>query len=132
MADRFARATTSEEVRFPDRIGRGQKVESLKRPTESDFGHGPRIWDAVVRGHGSVKATAFTMGEKDESLIRRQITEGTIRLREFFDADEAALCEFAEYVLDTFKPARKSKREIALEQLPRMMQLFLDAATEDK
>jgi hypothetical protein len=32
MADRFARATTSEEVRFPDRIGRGKATKVLPGP----------------------------------------------------------------------------------------------------
>lgn len=118
----------SREVRLPDRIGY-QPV--AKSPVQSDFGFGPRIWDAVVRGHGSVKATAYTMGQKDESLIRRQITDGTIRLREFFEADEAALCEFAEYVLETFKPARKSKKQIAREQIPQLLALMLGALEED-
>jgi hypothetical protein len=97
-----------------------------------DFSHGPAIWDVLVHGHGSVKATAFTMGEKDESLIRRQVQDGTIRLREFMDADERALCEFAEWVLGTFKPARKSKRQLARERLPELFTLLMEATEEER
>lgn len=90
------------------------------------------IWEAVVRGHGSVKTTAFTMGDTDPSLLRRQVTDGTIRLREFFEADENALCEFAEYVLETFQPARKTKKQIARERLPELVALMLDATEGDE
>jgi len=115
---------------MPERIGHGKRAELPPSPTESDFGHGPQIWDAIVRGHGSVKAAAFTMGQKDASQIRRQVTTGTIPLREFMEADETALCEFADYVLETFQPARKSKQQIALETLPEMMRVIIEALTE--
>lgn len=98
--------------------------------TESDFGHGPKIWDAIVRGHGSVNATAITMEDTDPTQLKREVTTGAIRLRKFFEADETALCEFAEYVLDTFQPARKSKRQLARERLPELFAVLL-AATED-
>lgn len=131
MAATVTNAVQSKEVRFPDKVGRSPAKAHLKGPSASDFGHGQRIWEAIVRGHGSVKAAAFTMGQRDESQIRRQVMDGTIRLREFFEADENALCEFAEYVLATFQPARKSKRQIARERLPELVQLVLEATNEE-
>lgn len=127
MPSTVANAVQSREVRLPDRVGRTAKVEHVSSPKESDFGLGPMIWDAIVRGHGSVKAAAFTMGNTDPSLLRRQVVDGTIQLRKFFEADEAALCEFAEYVLETFKPARKSKKQIAREQIPQLLALMMTA-----
>lgn len=127
----------SQEVRSPDSIRRRPAKAELKKsdavgsgPMESEFGLGPTIWDAIVRGHGSVKAAAFTMGKKDESQLKRQITNGTIRLKEFMQADQDALCEFAEWLLDTFKPARQSKRQQAIARLPELLALMLAVVTE--
>lgn len=127
MSSSFANRARSEEVLLSDSPRPSPAKAHLKSPSESDFGLGPMVWEVIVRGHGSVKATASTMGNTDPSLLRRQIVDGTIQLRRLFEADEAALCEFAEYVLETFKPARKSKKQIAREQLPHLLSLMMTA-----
>lgn len=139
MPQTMTGAVRSQEVRTQD-SPRPQAAKASLRgsdavresPMMSDFGPGRTIWEVLVKGHGSANATAITMGNTDPSLLRRQVTEGTIQLRKFFEADEAALCEFAEYVLETFQPARKSKKQIARERLPELLTLMLDAVTEDE
>lgn len=139
MPRSLANAARSEEVRSYDSIRPTPARASLRQSdgvgssrTESDFGHGPKIWEAIVRGHGSVNAAAITMGNTDPTQLKREIDLGTIRLKKFFEADEAALCEFAEYVLNTFKPARKSKRQVAKDRLPELLGLMLAALEGDE
>lgn len=139
MRPTLPNAAPSQEVRtYDNHRKKPAKVERLQSDvvglgrTESDFGHGPKIWDAVVRGHGSVNATAITMEDTDPTQLKREITTGSIRLKKFFEADEAALCEFAEYILSTFQPARKSKRDLALERLPELFAVVIEGLTEDE
>lgn len=132
MPQTMPQRSRSQEVRSLDQIGLTPAKASLASPTESDFGHGPQIWDALTSGHGSVKATAFTMGQKDESQIRRQVVRGSLTLLELFKADEQALCEVADYILATFKAARKTKKQLALERLPELLGLMIDAVAEEK
>ncbi len=137
MSRSLPNPTSSQEVRSYEGIrpkavkaGLRQSDALGSHRTGSDFRHGPKIWDALVRGHGSVNATAITMGQTDPTQLKREVTLGTIRLKKFFEADEAALCEFAEYVLDTFQPARKSAKQIAKERLPELLGLMLAALEE--
>lgn len=122
----------SQEVRSYDGIGLKPAKASLRGPngserrTESDFLHGLGVWDAIVKGHGSVNAAAITMENTDPSLLKRQVVDGDLRLKKLFTADERALCAFAEYVLETFQAARKTPKQIAIEKLAEMQRQMAD------
>ena len=119
----------SEEVRTSDRIGLKPAKAHLKRPT-SDFTSGPALWEVLVTAHGSVNAAAITMGNTDPSLLRRQVLDGTLPIKKLFEADDRALAAFGEFLVERFGDARKSKAQIAREQLPAMFAKFLEAITE--
>lgn len=133
MPPTVANAVQSKEVRSVDSVRpRAAKADLRKSDgvgshrMESDFRHGPKIWDALVKGHGSVNATAITMEDTDPTQLKREVTSGSIRLVKLFTADEAALCDFAEYVLGTFKPALKSPRQRAIEKVADMQKQLAD------
>lgn len=132
MAPRLNSVHHSEEVRSYEGIRPKAAQAHLKSSdavgsnrTDTEFRHGPKIWDAIVRGHGSVNAAAITIDNTDPTQLKREIESGNIRLKKFFQADESALCEFAEYVLDTFQPARKTPAELAMERLPELLACIL-------
>jgi len=111
---------------MPDKIG-GRTAKAGLHRTPSDFTLGEAIWEVLVRGHGSVKAAAFTMGNTDPSLLRRQVLDGTLTLKKLFEADPKALASFGEFLVEHFGHTKKSKREIAREKLPELLALVFDA-----
>lgn len=126
MASNVATRRVSEEVRLPDKIGYQPIKPSAQSPT-SDFSYGAAIWDVLVSGHGSVKATAFTMDNTDPSQLRRQVLDGTLPLKKLLEADPKALASLGEFLIQHFGDAKKSKRQIARERLPELLALVFDA-----
>jgi hypothetical protein len=92
----------------------------------------PAIYEVLMRGHGSVKAMAYTMGNTDPSLLRRQILDGTLPLKKLLEADPRALAAFGEFLLEHYGHALKSRQQLAREKLPELLALFLDAVSEEK
>jgi len=113
-------------------VGQGQAKATLRPrvaveiPTET-FPHGEAIWEVLVKGHGSVKATAITMGNRDRSLLRREVLDGTLTLAQLLSADDRALTLFGEFLIENFGQSRKSKQQIARERLPELLALMFDA-----
>lgn len=101
-------------------------------PEAVSFTYGESIWEVLVKGHGSVKATAITMGNRDRSLLRREVLDGSLTLAQLMQADPKALAAFGEFLMDTFGDSKKCKAQIARERLPEMFALILDAITEQK
>lgn len=122
-------ARKSDPVRLPDTFGRRQAKASLPGPT-SDFALGEQIWEVIVKGHGSVKAAAYSMGNTDPSLLRRQILDGTLPLKKLLEADPKALAAFGEFLREHFGHATKSKAQIAREKLPELLATILEAVAE--
>ena len=131
MPSTVANARQSTEVLPQDGIRLRPAKATLKSPT-SDFSFGPGLWEVLVKEHGSVKATAFTMGDTDPSLLRRQVMDGTLPIKKLFDADPQALAAFGEFLVEQFGGTRKSKQQIAREKLPELFAALLDAVTEAK
>ena len=128
MSNSIAHARQSDPVRLPDKIG----YQRVKSGPTSDFTYGESIWEVLVKSHGSVKAAAFTMGNTDPSLLRRQILDGTLPLKKLFEADPKALAAFGEFLVEQFGDAKKSKQQIARERLPELFALMLEAIQEGK
>lgn len=103
----------------------------LKRPT-SDFRFGNAIWEVLVKEHGSVKAAAFTMGDTDPSLLRRQVLDGTLPIRKLFEAEPRALAGLGQFLVETFGDSKKTKSELARERLPELFAAFLEAVQPSK
>lgn len=135
MSANVAVRVTSEEVRTSDGFGRRQAKASLKSPIQSptsDFTLGPVIWEVLVKEHGSVKATAFAMGDTDPSLLRRQIIDGTLPLKKLLEADPKALAAFGEFLVEQYGQSRKSKQQIAREKLPELIAALIEAVTPEE
>lgn len=127
MAATVANARQSHLVPELDNVGLRPAKASLQRPTTATFELGEVIWEVLVKGHGSVKETAFAMGNTDRSLLRRRVLDGSLELRELFQADPKALVAFGEFLQTHFGEAQKTKQQIARERLPELLALFLDA-----
>lgn len=123
MPHSVQRAHASDPVRLPDKIG----YQRVKPSPTSDFTYGEAIWEVIVKSHGSVKSAAFTMGNTDPSLLRRQILDGTLPLKKLFEADPKALATFGEFLQQHFGDAKKTRQEIAREKLPELFAAILDA-----
>lgn len=109
-----------------------QAKASLEQAVDPAFPMGNAIWEVLVKGHGSVKAMAFTMGNRDRSLLRREVLSGELTLAQLLQADEKALAAFGEFLVEHFGAARKSKAELARERLPELLATLLDLTTETK
>ena len=83
-----------------------------------------------MSGHGSVKATAITMGNRDRSLLRREVLDGSLTLKQLLEADPRALAALGEFLIDTFGESQKSKAQIARERLPELLATILEAVSE--
>lgn len=130
MGGSLARQVVSEPVRSSESSRHRMAKAELDRPAVGPFVHGAAIWDALVRGHGSVKAAGITMGDTDPSQLKRQICEGTIRLKDLFQADDKALALFGEFLVEQFGESKKSKAQIAREKLPEMLATIIEALAE--
>ena len=104
-------------------------VESQTLPDGPLAGLGGMVESALVRVYGSKKAAAIEL-EKDRSQLRRQLEMGTLMIREL-DRPEV-LAALGEVLVEEFGGARKSKKQIAIQRLPELLALMLDAVTEDK
>lgn len=135
MCPTVANAHRSEPVLPSAGLGRRTVKAHLKGPmvgpTQISM-RGPAIWEVLVRAHGSVKAMAFTMGNTDPSLLRRQVLDGTLPLKKLLEADPRALAAFGEFLVEHYGHTQKSKQQIAREKLPELLALFLDAVSEEK
>lgn len=98
----------------------------------SDFSLGVALWNVLVHAHGSVNATAITMGNTDPSFLRRQVLDGTLPIKKLFEADDRALADFGDFLLEHFGQSRKTKSQMAREKLLEALAAFLDLTTEDK
>lgn len=126
----MANGLQSDPVLMPDKIGRRSQAKASFSPT-SDFPFGPVIWEVLVKEHGSVKAAAFTMGDTDPSLLRRQILDGTLPIKKLFEADPRALAAFGDFLVEQFGDSKKTKQELAREKLPELLAAFMDALTPE-
>lgn len=109
-----------------------QRQEQTPEPETNDFPLGEAIWEVLVKGHGSVKATAITMGNRDRSLLRREVLSGDLTLKQLLEADDKALAAFGEFLIDNFGDSRKSKAQVARERLPELFAAILDALAETR
>lgn len=125
MGASVARQASSVPVRSSDADRHRMAKAHLDRPT-SDFSYGAAIWDVLWKGHGSVKAAGITMGNTDPSQLKRQICDGTIRLKDLFGADDKALALLGQFLLDNFGDATKSKAQVAREKIPELLAAILD------
>jgi hypothetical protein len=130
MRTNLATRLISEEVRPSDALRPKPAKATLQSPTHRTFTLGETIWEVLVKGHGSVKAAAFSMGDTDPSLLRRQILDGTLPLKKLFEADPKALAAFGEFLVEHYGHAKKSKKQIARERLPELFAALLEAIEE--
>lgn len=132
MSSSVAARRTSEQDRLPDKVGCLPAKANLPGPTDRTFALGATIWEVLVKGHGSVKAAAFTMGQTDPSLLRRQVLDGTLPLKKLLEADAKALVTFGEFLVEHYGEASKSKAQLAREKLPELLATLLDLVEERK
>lgn len=85
-----------------------------------------------MKGHGSVKAAAFTMGNTDPSLLRRQVLDGTLPLKKLLEADPKALVTFGEFLIEHFGAKAKSRHDIAVEKVQELLAAILELRSEAK
>lgn len=116
---RLTPAKAQLESRTQSRPVTDGPLERLSRTVES----------ALVSIHGSHKAAAIEI-DVDRAQLSRQLKLGTFDLRQQAAAGEAFLAAFGAALVEEFGAARKSKRQIALEQLPLLFQRTIEALTE--
>lgn len=90
---------------------------------------GKAVKRACVLAHGSGMAWAIEVGV-DQSQLNRQCERGTLDLRGMASAGETALAQLGRELQQEFGGAMKSKKQIAREVLPQMMQTILDLTDE--
>lgn len=142
MSASMPNAARSQEVGTIDSVRRVPAKAALREQStvgssrsgrkDTEFRLGPTLYDVLVDGHGSVKALVLSVNEhKDPTLLKRQISSGTLELRELFKADPTALVVLGEWLIETFGGKRKSKRQMARERLPELLTLMLDVLSEE-
>ena len=132
MGQTVTASRRSDQNLLPDRAGPSRVKAHLGSPTVRTFDLGNAIWEVLVKGHGSVKAAAFTMGQTDPSLLRRQVLDGTLPLKKLMEADPRALVTFGEFLVEHFGEKSKSKAQLAREKLPELLATILDIVDEAK
>src|SRR5688572_12404521 len=133
MPSTLANARQSHLVPELDKVGPRRAAAAGMHPMNgSTFALGEVIWEVLVKGHGSVKETAYQMGDTDRSLLRRRVLDGTLELRDLFTADPKALAAFGEFLIDQYGDSKKTKQQIAREKLPELLAAFVDAFSEGK
>lgn len=90
---------------------------------------GRTIKAALVQTHGSGQAAAITL-DIDQSDLTRRIKIGTLDQRALAAGGEAFLATFGEMLVEEFGAARQSKKQIALQRLPELLQLMIEAVKE--
>ena len=132
MAPSVSQRQPSPEVRSYDGLRPRPAKAVLPGPAVGFSQTGTLIWEVLVKGHGSVKAAAFTMGQTDPSLLRRQVLDGTLPLKKLMEADPRALVTFGEFLVEHFGEKSKSKAQLAREKLPELLATILDIVDEAK
>lgn len=133
MTHTVAVARRSHPVPSFDHVGQAKPAKADLPPrTTAAFPLGEAIWEVLVKGHGSVKAAAFTMGDRDRSLLRREVISGELTIKQLFEADEQALATFGEFLIEHFGHRTKSKTQIAREKLPELLAVILEAVAEQE
>lgn len=96
-------------------------------PESPLVGLGGLIEAALVRVYGSKKAAAIELG-KDRSHLRRQLALGTLIIREL--DNPLVLAALGQVLMEEYGAQRKTKKQQAMERLPELLGLMLEAVTE--
>lgn len=123
----------SQEVQTLDRVRLVAAKAQLESPAPSTaVDHSPLdrlsriVESALVLAHGSQKSAAIEIA-CDQSQMKRQLRLGTFDLRQQAAAGDAFLATLGAALVEEYGTARKSKKQIAREQIPHLLALMMTA-----
>lgn len=136
MSRSIQNAVHSREVQTLNGVRLSPAKAQLDSPPESTPVEGGLLHrlasikeSALLAAHGSQKAASIEIG-CDQSQLKRQMRIGTFDTRQEAAAGETYLATLGAMLVEEFGAARKSKKQIARERLPELLDIML-AGLED-